>query len=139
VVEVDDFGHNLNFDYDHIMPLIKTDKRLISKFSIQSSKQKDGPAARRLIASAAIEKDEDDKASVLGRFVHITNEKADFNTDYVGEKKSNSVNLGIYKVYSPDVNALKSMYISAGIADTDLQLKKNGMLMESSYLSYLFQ
>ena len=139
VVEADDFGHNLNFDYDHIMPLIKTDKRLISKFSIQSSKQKDGPAARRLIASAAIEKDEDDKASVLGRFVHITNEKADFNTDYVGEKKSNSVNLGIYKVYSPDVNALKSMYISAGIADTDLQLKKNGMLMKSSYLSYLFQ
>ena len=139
VVEADDFGHNLNFDYDHIMPLIKTDKRLISKFSIQSSKQKDGPTARRLIATAAIEKDVDDKSSVLGRFVHITNEKADFNTSYVGEKKSNSVNLGIYKVYSPDVNALKSMYISAGIADTDLQLKKNGMLMESSYLSYLFQ
>ena len=139
VVEADDFGHNLNFDYDHIMPLIKADKRLISKFSIQSSKQKDGPTARRLIATAAIEKDVDDKSSVLGRFVHITNEKADFNTSYVGEKKSNSVNLGIYKVYSPDVNALKSMYISAGIADTDLQLKKNGMLMESSYLSYLFQ
>ena len=139
VIDADDFGHNLNFDYDHIMPLIKTDKRLISKFSIQSSKQKDGPTARRLIASAAIEKDVDDKASVLGRFVHITNEKADFNTSYLGEKKSNSVNLGIYKVYSPDVNALKSMYISAGIADTDLQLKKNGMLMESSYLSYLFQ
>jgi len=139
VIDADDFGHNLNFDYDHIMPLIKTDKRLISKFSIQSSKQKDGPTARRLIASAAIEKDVDDKASVLGRFVHVTNEKADFNTSYLGEKKSNSVNLGIYKVYSPDVNALKSMYISAGLADTDLQLKKNGMLMESSYLSYLFQ
>ena len=78
----------------------------------------------RLIASFALEKKAGDEQSAIGRFVHLTHENADFNTDYKGDKNTSGVNIGIYKVYTADVDALNSTYISAGISNTDLSLEK---------------
>ena len=138
-VIADGESHHAHFDYDLYTPLIRSNDRLITKIAAQTSKQKDGPEARRLIASFALEKKAGDEQSAIGRFVHLTHENADFNTDYKGDKNTSGVNIGIYKVYTADVDALNSTYISAGISNTDLSLEKSGMLLDSSYLSYQFQ
>ena len=138
-VIADGESHHAHFDYDLYTPLIRSNDRLITKIAAQTSKQKDGPEARRLIASFALEKKAGDDQSAIGRFVHVTHENADFNTDYKGDKNTSGVNIGIYKVYTADVDALNSTYISAGISNTDLSLEKSGMLLDSSYLSYQFQ
>ena len=138
-VTADEDSHNAMFDYDLYTPLVRNSDRLITKIAAQTSKQKNGPEARRLIASFALEKQAADEQSAAGKFVHLTHEKADFNTDYKGDKKTNSVNIGVYKVYTADVDVMNSVYFSAGIGNTDLSLKKDGMLLDSSYLSYQFQ
>ena len=138
-VAADDEGHQARFSYDLYTPLIRSSDRLITKIAAQTSQQKNGPEARRLIASFALEKKAKDEQSAIGRFVHLTHENADFNTDYKGDKNTSGVNIGIYKVYTADVDVLNSAYFSAGISNTDLSLVKSGMLLDSSYLSYQFQ
>jgi len=138
-VAADDGSHHAHFNYDLYTPLIRSNDRLITKIAAQTSKQKNGPEARRLIASFALEKKASDEQSAIGRFVHLTHENADFNTEYKGDKNTSGVNIGIYKVYTADVDVLNSAYFSAGISNTDLSLTKSGMLLDSSYLSYQFQ
>ncbi len=138
-VTADEDSHKALFDYDLYTPLVRNSDRLITKIAAQTSKQKNGPEARRLIASFALERQADDEQSAIGKFIHLTHEKADFNTEYKGDKNTDSVNIGIYKVYTADVDVMNSMYFSAGIGNTDLSLKRDGMLMDSSYLSYQFQ
>jgi len=138
-VDADEDSYRANFDYDLYTPIVRSNDRLITKIAAQTSKQKNGPEARRLVASIALEKQAGDEQSALGRFIHLTHENADFNTSYKGDKNTSAVNLGIYKVYTVDADMMNSIYFSAGIGDTDLSLTKDGMLMESSYLSYQFQ
>ncbi|MDC1135690.1 Calx-beta domain-containing protein, partial [Alphaproteobacteria bacterium] len=138
-VAADDGSHHAHFNYDLYTPLIRSNDRLITKIAAQTSKQKNGPEARRLIASFALEKKASDEQSAIGRFVHLTHENADFNTEYKGDKNTSGVNIGIYKVYTADVDVLNSAYFSAGISNTDLSLTKSGMLLDSTYLSYQFQ
>jgi len=138
-VAADENSYKASFDYDLNTPIVRSSDRLITKIAAQTSKQKNGPEARRLVASFALEKQAGDEQSAVGRFIHLSHENADFNTSYKGKKNSSAVNLGIYKVYTVDENLMNSLYFSAGIGDTDLSLTKDGMLMESSYLSYQFQ
>ena len=138
-VTADEDSHKAMFDYDLYTPLVRNSDRLITKIAAQASKQKNGPEARRFIASFALERQANDDQSAIGKFIHLTHEKADFNTEYKGNKNTDSVNIGIYKVYAADVDVMKSLYFSAGVGNTDLSLKRDGMLLDSSYLSYQFQ
>jgi hypothetical protein len=119
--------------------LIRSNDRLITKSVAQTSKQKDGPEVRRLIVSFALKKKADDEKSAIGRFVHLTHENADFNTDYKGDKNTSEVNISIYKNCTADVDALNSTYIPAEKSNTDLSSANFGMLLDSSYLSYQFR
>ena len=45
----------------------------------------------------------------------------------------------MYRIYSPRVNQLMSIYGSAGLVNTDLSLKKNDIQINADYMSYNFQ
>ena len=137
--DVNDFGYDINFGYDLNTPLFSKNMSVISKIALRTSKQKDGPKAFRLIGSVALEKRSDDLKSAKGRFIHFSREKADFNTSYKGTKKTKSLALGLYQVYRPTDDDMKSIYLTAGISDNDLKLKKGLINLDSKYLSYQAQ
>ena len=134
--EADDFGYKMEFGYDLNMPLIDDKQSIISKIAFRSSKQKDGPKAFRLIGSVALEKRNEDSTSAVGKFLHFSREVADFETVYKGKKNTRSLAAGIYDVYRPSEDMMTSFYMTAGISDNDLKLKKGSINLDSKYLSY---
>ncbi len=138
-VDADDDSYAAQFDYDLNTQLLRGNDNIISKIAYQTSKQKNGPKTHRLMASFALEKQIGSENSAVGRFVHIMDEDADFTNDYQGKKTTKSIGAGMYKVYSPEIDHLNSVYASVGISTTELDLLYNSLKLDSSYLSYQAQ
>ena len=137
--EADEHGYSLNFGYDLNMPLINDKQSVISKVALRTSKQKDGPKTFRLIGSVALETRSTEEESAVGKFLHFSREVADFETSYKGKKKTRSIALGIYDVYRPSDELMTSLYLTAGISDNDVKLKKGAVDLNQKYLSYQAQ
>ena len=88
------------------------------------SDQDGGPETTRLIASVGLEEKLDDMKQE--DFIHVTQEKSDHNSAYTGSRDTYGASVGMYRIYSPRVNQLFSIYGSTGLATTDLVLKRDG-------------
>ena len=137
-VDADDDGFEGRFDFDFYRPLTASGDALITKITAELSEQENGPETTRIIASVGLE-DKPDTDIVTGRFVHFTKETSDYATSYTGSQDSAGVSIGMYRIYSPRVNQLMSIYGSAGLVNTDLSLKKNDIQINADYMSYNFQ
>ena len=73
--------------------------------------------------------------SILGRFLHLTQTKADFRFTQSGTQDSKGVSGGIYTVYSPKVDHLLTAFVSFGVAQTDLDLSVSSAAVKDSYNS----
>ena len=137
-VSADENAFSGKLNYDRYQPLSRSGNALITKIVAEVSDQDGGPETTRIIASLGLEKEQDD-SSVLGRFVHLTKEKAEYNTSHTGSKDTYGTNVGLYRIYSPNVDNLVSIYGSVGINTSDLILKKDGITTTSDFLSYNLQ
>ena len=137
-VDADDEQYKGKLHFDLYRPLTASGDALITKIIAEMSDQDGGPETTRLIASVGLEEKLDD-SEVMGRFIHLTQEKSDYNTTYTGSRDTYGASIGMYRIYSPRVNQLFSIYGSAGLATTDLVLKRDGVTSTADYLSYNLQ
>ena len=137
-VDADDEQYKGKLHFDLYRPLTASGDALITKIIAEMSDQDGGPETTRLIASVGLEEKLDD-SEVMGRFIHLTQEKSDYNTAYTGSRDTYGASIGMYRIYSPRVNQLFSIYGSAGLATTDLVLKRDGVTSTADYLSYNLQ
>ena len=137
-VDADDEQYKGKLHFDLYRPLIASGDALITKIIAEMSDQDGGPETTRLIASVGLEEKLDD-SEVMGRFIHVTQEKSDYNSAYTGSRDTYGASVGMYRIYSPRVNQLFSIYGSTGLATTDLVLKRDGVTSTADYLSYNLQ
>ena len=137
-VDADDEQYQGRLDFDLYRPLTASGDALITKIIAEISDQDDGPETTRIIASVGLEQKIDD-TQIIGRYVHFTKEASDYNTRYTGSRDTYGASFGVYRIFSPRVNQLLSIYGSAGISTSDLVLKRDGVTTSSDYLSYNVQ
>ena len=108
---------------------------MISKITASMSHQDNGPETTNIMASFALESESDQGEVINGRFLHLTKTKADFRNEHSGTQDSQGVSAGIYKVYSPRVDHLVTIFGSLGIANTNLDLTIDSAQVDDSYKS----
>ena len=138
-VDIDDDSYDMQFDYDLMQPLFNKDDMLITRITAQFSKTDGGPKSHWYSLSVAKEQMLENQRATVGKFIHFIYEKSDFDTDYVGKKEAKSVNLGLYKIYNPNMDMLTSMYASIGLGRTQLDLEKDMVRLGGSYNNYQAQ
>ena len=134
-VDADDFGYSGALDFNLYEPVAGRNSALITKITASFSDQDNGPETSNLLASFALETESEDGESILGRFLHLTQTKADFRFTQSGTQDSKGVSGGIYTVYSPKVDHLLTAFVSFGVAQTDLDLSVSSAAVKDSYNS----
>ena len=131
--EANDFGYQGALDFDLYEPLSGRNSAFITKITASVSDQDNGPKTSSLLASFALETESTDGRSVYGRFLHLTQTKADFRFTQSGTQDSKSVSGGIYTIYSPKVDHLLTAFVSFGVAQTELNLSVSSAAVNDSF------
>ncbi|EHI49723.1 Calx-beta domain-containing protein, partial [SAR116 cluster alpha proteobacterium HIMB100] len=134
-VDTDDKGYTGALDFDLYEPLLGQNSALITKITAAFSDQDNGPETSNLLASFALETESSDGDSVYGRFLHLSQTKADFRFSQSGTQDSKGISAGVYTVYSPKVDHLVTAFISFGTAQTDLDLTVSSAAVKDSFTS----
>ena len=134
-VDADDKGYTGALDFDLYEPLLGQNSALITKITAAFSDQDNGPETSNLLASFALETESSDGDSVYGRFLHLSQTKADFRFSQSGTQDSKGISAGVYTVYSPKVDHLVTAFISFGTAQTDLDLTVSSAAVKDSFTS----
>ena len=134
-VDFNEFGYRGALTFDLYEPLSSQNTALISKITASMSQQDNGPETTNIMASFALESESDEGEVINGRFLHLTKTKADFRNEHSGTQDSQGVSAGIYKVYSPRVDHLVTIFGSLGIANTNLDLTIDSAQVDDSYKS----
>ena len=134
-VDANDFGYSGALDFDLYEPSADKNSALITKITASFSDQDNGPETSNLLASFALETESGDGESVYGRFLHLSQTKADFRFSQSGTQDSKGISGGIYTVYSPKVDHLLTAFVSFGVAQTDLDLTVSSAAVKDSFNS----
>ena len=134
-LDADDFGYRGALDFDLYEPLSGRNSAFITKITVSMSDQDNGPETNSLMASFALETETEDGETIYGRFLHLTQTKADFRHSQSGTQDSQGISGGIYTVYSPKVDHLLTAFVSFGVAQTDLDLAVSSAAVKDSFNS----